>query len=216
MIVRRHDTRRRLAVLMVVMGCLAVRMAGAQDRMPPIPSERMTPAQKDAVAEFKAARGVDITGPFVPLLRSPELVNPTRALGDYLRFKPALPLRLSEFIILITAREWTQQYLWGVHYPAAIQAGLSPEIARAVAEGRRPVQMADDEALVYDLCAEVQRNHGVSDAVYARALSAFGEKGVLDAVSILGFYTFLAVPLNTARTPARGQGNDVPPLPSLP
>ena len=101
----------------------------------------------------------------------------------------------------------------GVHYPAAIQAGLAPDIAQAIAEGRRPARMADDEAVVYDLCVELQRTHGVSDMTYARAVSAFGEKGVTDAVSIVGFYTFLAMPLNTAHTPARG---DVPPLPPLP
>lgn len=181
--------------------------------MPPIPNDRMTDAQKAAAAEFKAARGSDINGPFVPLLRSPEMVNPARAMGDYLRFKTALPLRLSEFVILITAREWTQQYVWGVHYPAAIQAGLSPEIVRAVAEGRRPARMADDEALLYDLCVELQHNRSLSDATYARAVSALGEKGVMDAVSIVGFYTFLAMPLNAARTQARG---DAPPLLSLP
>ena len=98
----------------------------AQDRMPPLAAGALTEAQKKAIAEFKAARSVDISGPFVPLLRSPEVMNRARALGDYLRYKSSLPPRLSEFVILLTARRWTQQYEWNAHYPAAIQAGLVP------------------------------------------------------------------------------------------
>jgi 4-carboxymuconolactone decarboxylase len=196
-----------------VMGLLTTQTARAQDRMPPIPAEKMTEDQKAAAAAFKAARGSDISGPFVPLLRSPEMVDPTRVMGDYLRYKTSLPLKLSELAILITAREWTQQYIWGVHYPPAIQAGLSPEIARAVAEGRRPARMADDEALVYDVCMELQHYRGLSDATYARMVSAYGEKGVIDLASIVGFYTFIAMPLNIAHTPAR---SDAPPLAAIP
>ena len=81
--------------------------------MPPIPAGRLTDAQKKAIEEFKAARSTgDISGPFVPLLRSPEVMSRARAMGDYLRFKSSLPPRLSEFVILLTARRWTQQYEW--------------------------------------------------------------------------------------------------------
>src|SRR5438874_13164083 len=118
----------------------AARMAGivagaaAQDRMPPIPQDRMTEAQRAAVVEFKAARSADISGPFIPLLRSPEVMNRARAMGDYLRYKSALPPRLSEFVILLTARRWTQQYEWNAHHPLALQGGLSADIVKAVAE----------------------------------------------------------------------------------
>ena len=89
-----------------------------------------TPAQREAVEAFKTARGTEISGPFYPLLRSPELMTRTRAMGDYLRYKSALPPRLSEFVILLTAREWTQQYEWNAHYPIAVKAGVKREIAR--------------------------------------------------------------------------------------
>lgn len=174
----------------------------AGDRLPAIPAAQMTPAQQQAVADFKTARGVAVTGPFHPLLRSPELMTRTRAIGDYLRYKSALPPRLSEFVILMTARAWTQQYEWNAHYPIAIKAGLRPEVAQAVAEGRRPVAMAADEAALYDFCQELHRDKSVSDATYARAVSAFGEQAVVDAVGISGYYTMLAMVLNTARTPA--------------
>ena len=172
----------------------------AQTRMPPLPADRMTEAQKKAAAEFEAARGT-LSGPWAVILRSPEMINRARSLSDYLRFNSSLPPRLSEFVILITAREWTQQDQWNAHHSLAMKGGLNPEIAKAVAEGRRPEKMADDEAALYDFCIELHRNRSVSDATYARALAKFGEQGVVDAIGLSGWYTLVAMVLNTARTP---------------
>jgi 4-carboxymuconolactone decarboxylase len=168
--------------------------------MPPIPTDKLTEAQKKAAAEFEAARGA-LSGPWAVILRSPEMVNRARGLSDYLRFKSSLPPRLSEFVILITAREWTQQYEWNAHHPLAIKGGLNPEIAKAVAEGRRPEKMAEDEAALYDFCTELHRYRSVSDATYARALAKFGEQGIVDAIGLSGWYTLVAMVLNTSRTP---------------
>src|ERR1700733_6929931 len=108
----------------VLVLCGATIRVAAQDRMPPIPPDKMTDAPRTAVAEFKAARSAEVSGPFVPLLRSPEVMNRARAMGDYLRYKSTLPPRLSEFVILLTARRWTQQYEWHAHQPLALQGGL--------------------------------------------------------------------------------------------
>lgn len=172
----------------------------AQERMPPIPADKLTDAQKKAKAEFEAARG-SASGPWAVILRSPEMLNRARGLSDYLRFNSSLPPRLSEFVILITAREWAQNYEYNAHHPLAMKGGLSPEISKAVAEGRRPEKMADDEAALYDFCIELHRNRSVSDATYARAVAKFGEQGVVDAVGLSGWYTLVAMMLNTARTP---------------
>ena len=175
--------------------------AFAQDRLPPIPESQQTEAQKKAIAEFTAARKTGISGPFVPLLRSPEVMNRARAMGDYLRFNSVLPPRLSEFAILITARYWTQNYEWDAHNQLALQGGLSADIIKAIADGRRPDKMAADEEALYTFCDELHRNQSISDATYARAVSTFGEQGVIDIVGISGYYTLLAMVLNTARTP---------------
>ena len=175
--------------------------AGAQDRMPPIPADKLTDAQKKAIEEFKAARSVDISGPFVAMLRSPEVMNRARAMGDYLRFRSSLPPRLSEFVILLTARRWTQQYEWNAHAPLAVKGGLNADIVKAVAEGRRPEKLAEDEEIVYLLFDEIQRNQSVSDGTYARAVGKIGEQGVIDVMGITGYYTMLAMVMNTARTP---------------
>ena len=204
---------KRLFVSAVVIVGMAA-SSRAQDRMPPIPADKLTAAQKQAIEEFKAARSADISGPFVPLLRSPEVMSRARAMGDYLRFKSSLPPRLSEFVILLTARRWTQQYEWHVHQPLAVQGGLRAAIVEAIAAGRRPAAMADDEDAVYTLWDEVQRTQGATDATYARAVAMVGEQGVIDVLGIAGYYTTLAMVLNTARTPL--PDGVKPPLAPLP
>lgn len=197
---QKRSTKSGVVLLACVLSFSVWTTAEAQERMPPIPADKMTDAQKKAAAEFTAARG-NLSGPWAVLLRSPELVNRVRPVSDYLRFNSVLPPRLSEFVILITAREWAQQYEWNAHYPLALKGGLNPEVAKAIAEGRRPAKMAEDEEIAYDFCTELDNNHSVSDATYARALSKFGEQGIVDMVSLHGYYTLIAMVLNTARTP---------------
>jgi 4-carboxymuconolactone decarboxylase len=182
------------------------------DRMPPIPTEKWTDAQAKAAEEFARMRGQDVFGPFALMLRSPEVMLRAAAMGDYMRYKTALPPALNEFIILMTARHWSQQFEWHVHQPAALKAGLGPEIVAAVAKGRRPDAMSSDETIVYDFVAELLRLQNISDPTYAKAVGRFGEHGVIDMVGVAGYYSFLSMMMNTART-AVPANSDVPPLP---
>jgi len=169
--------------------------------MPPIPADKLSDAQKKATAEFVEGRGYDLRGPWVPLLRSPDMLLAAKRMSDYLRFKSPLPERLKEMMILITAREWTQQYVWNSHYPLALKAGLKREIADAIADSRRPAGMAEDEEIAFDLSTEILRLKRVSDPTYERAAAKFGEAAVIDLISIVGYYNLLAIVLNTTRTP---------------
>ena len=174
------------------------------NRMPPIPDAAMTPEQRDAVADYERTRaGARIEGPFVPLLRSPELLRHVQRVGAYLRYRSAVPPRLREMVILITARHWSQQFEWSIHAADARAAGLSPTVIDAIADGRRPANMAEDESALHDFCLELLRNQRVSDATYASALTQVGEPGVTDTVGLLGYYSLLAMVMNTARTPLR-------------
>jgi 4-carboxymuconolactone decarboxylase len=170
------------------------------ERLPALPPERFTEAQKAAAAEFEELRGTPVFGPFVPLLRSPELLRAANRMGLHLRYHSSLPLRINEFVILLVAREWSQKIEWHIHHPIALKAGLDPAVAAAVAEGRRPGHMADDEAVAWEFVTELHRNRGVSDPTYARALAAFGEEGVVELAGLCGYYGLLAMTMNLART----------------
>ena len=171
-----------------------------RERLAPIPDDKMTEAQKKAAAELSSGPRGSVRGPFQVLLRSPELMSPLQKVGEYLRFRCALDRRIAEMATLIAAREWTQLYEWSAHHPLALKAGLKPEIADAIAEGRRPSGMARDEEALYDLLTEVFRNKGVSDATYQRAIDVFGEQGVVELVALGGYYGTLAMLMNVART----------------
>ncbi len=173
---------------------------GCADRMPEIPSERQTDAQRKASAEFLAGRGMAVFGPFVPLLRSPEVMLRAKAMGDHLRFKSSLPPKLNEFAILLTARHWSQRYEWAIHQPLALKAGLSPEVATAVGEGRHPPRLDEDEQLVYGFLTELLNHQAVADPTYQAAVRRFGEQGTIDLVAVCGYYVFMAMVLNVART----------------
>ena len=178
----------------------------AEQRLPTIPPDRYTADQKKAAEEFLAARKVPVFGPFEPMMHSPEVMNLARSMGDYLRYHSSVGNTLSELIILITAREWSQDYEWYVHYPIALKAGISESIADAIADGRRPTGMSADEEIVYDLTAEILKNKRISDATFQRAERRFGKKGVVDMVGIAGYDTFLAMQLNMARYQFSGEG----------
>jgi 4-carboxymuconolactone decarboxylase len=169
-------------------------------RMAKIEPENMTEAQRQAAAELASGPRGEVRGPFNVLLRSPELMSPVQKVGEYLRFRCTLERRIAEMATLIAARHWTQVYEWSAHHPLALKAGLKPEIADAIAEGRRPTGMAKDEEIVYDLLTEVLQNKSVSDTTYAAALEQFGEQNLVDLVAIAGYYALLGMLMNVART----------------
>ena len=189
---------KRLALVTVLsLGGMSVM---AEDRMPEIPADQMTDAQKKAASEFAEGRGYAVRGPFAAMLRSPEVMLRAKAMGDYVRFKSTIPTQLNELAILITARQWCQNYEWQAHRPLAEKAGIRPEIAQAIADGRRPSSMSSDEEIVYDFSMELHTNKSVSDATYKRALAKFGEQGIIDLTAANAYYTFNAMMLNVART----------------
>lgn len=173
--------------------------AWASDRLPTIPPERYSPEQRAAAADFETARKAKVFGPFEPLMHSPQVMTLARSMGDYLRFHSALGNTLSELVILVTAREWTQDFEWWYHCPIALKAGIAKETADAIADGRRPTGMSADEEMVYDYATELMKTRRVSDRTFAKVKARFGEKGVVDLTGIAGYYTFLAMQLNAAQ-----------------
>ncbi len=176
------------------------------ERMPALAPEAMNEAQQAAAqALIDGPRGA-VFGPFNALLRSPELMNRLQKVGEYLRFNSALAPRISEFVIMLVSRQWSQQFAWGLHYPLALKADVCEETLDALAEGGRPTGMAPDEEVAYDFCDELAYTHGVSDVTYERAVAAFTEAGVIDMMSLVGYFTTVSMIMNVARTPPQADG----------
>ena len=191
----------------------------AQERLGPIPVEQMTEAQKTAYDGFVDARGGDPFGFWWGYMRVPEVLLPFLDIQTYIHGvveteQGAIGEKLTHFAMLIVARQWTQQVIWDLHDKAAIESGLRPEILEALAAGRRPPNMTDDEAIVYDFCIELQRNHGISDPTYDRMLARFGERGIAEVTLLQGEYTIMSMFMNVARTPL--DPGTPPPLPLFP
>ncbi len=173
----------------------------SSERMPPLSTQQMTESQKIAASTLASGPRGCIFGPFSVLLRSPEFLNRAQILGEYLRFHSALPAHLREMTMLIVGKEWNQPYIWYIHEPIALKAGVPLAIITAIAQGKRPVHMKKDESAVYDFSMELLRDHAVSDQTYKAVKDLFGEQGVIDLVGINGYFAMLAMSLNVARTP---------------
>jgi 4-carboxymuconolactone decarboxylase len=170
------------------------------ERLPPIPEARQSDAQRRVAAALIAGPRGRLSGPFIALLRSPELCERTQRLGEYLRFESIVPQRLRELAILSTARHWHQNYEWQAHAPIAERLGISRRLIDALATEALPEGLESDEAIVLNFCAELHQSRAVSDAVYLQALSLLGEDGVIELCGICGYYALLAMVLNVART----------------
>lgn len=184
------------------------------DRLPPIPEDQWNDLQRHYAQEIIEGPRGSLISPFVPLLRSPELMAHAQRMGEYLRYRSALPLRLSELAILITARHWAQQVEWSIHAPIAEREGVATATILAIAEGRHPTGLPNDEAVLYAFSTELHQNRSVSDQTWAEATQLFGEQGVVDLIGINGYYSFLSMVMNASRTPAPRSTAD--PLPNLP
>jgi 4-carboxymuconolactone decarboxylase len=191
----------KFAMVVSALALTAV-IASAQDRLPPIPMDKMNAAQKKAAADYRELQNSDPSGPpWSVLLRVPDMLAPSLQMRLHNRKNSALTAKLTELAILIAARHWTANFEWNAHAGAALQAGVSQATLTAIADGRRPENMTAEEEVLYAFCSELLQNQSVSDPTYARALAAFGESGVVEAASLEGYYSYLAIVMNAARSP---------------
>ena len=143
----------------------------------------MTLRQREAYEGIVSGPRKGAAGPFNALLRSPDVADRVQRVGEYVRFQTTIPAPLNELAILITGRFWSAQYEFWAHSRLARTAGLPDAIIDAVAEGRRPAPMSDDERIVYDFCTEMFRDKAVSDAAFKAVVERFGEQGVIDLIA---------------------------------
>jgi 4-carboxymuconolactone decarboxylase len=197
----------RVSAISIVLAGSALALTG--ERFAVIPLDKMTPAQRTVADAIMSGPRGRMSGPFNAWLRNPELADRLQKVGEYVRFNTSLDKRLNEMAILMTAQHWGTQYEWFAHAPLAIKAGLDPAIVAAIGSGRKPDNMKDDEAIVWEFTTQLRRDHGVDDAIYTKAVEKFGEPGVMDLVAVNGYYDVVSMTLNVAHV-APPSGAELP------
>ncbi len=184
------------------------------DRFRPLTYDEMTPPQRTLIEHLLAGERAGTGGPFNVFLRSPEMGDIAQQLGAHIRFHSSLPRRLNEMAILIVARDWTAQYQWYAHKRLALQAGLQPDVVGAIAAGRRPTGLQPDEQALYTFETELIERKEVSDATFKAAVTALGERGIVDLIGLMGYYQIVSMALNVDRYPLPdGAKPELPPSP---
>ena len=186
----------RASALCVLFAGSALALTG--ERFAEIPLDKMTPEQRTVAEAIMSGPRKGMSGPFNAWLRSPVLADRLQKVGEYIRFNSSLDKRVNEMAIIMTAQHWGSQYEWYAHAPLAIKAGLDPSIVAAIGAGRKPDNMKDDEAIVWEFTTQLRRDHGVDDTIYAKAVAKFGENGVMDLVAVNGYYDVVSMTLNVA------------------
>ena len=170
-------------------------------RVPVLQVEELTPEQKRIYDEIAGPRGGVVRGPFPIWLRNPDLADRANQLGNTLRLHAKLEKRLFELMVLTIARHWSAQYEWYSHAKSALKAGISPEIVEAVRDRRLPEFGREDERLVYEIITELVETRTLSQPSYDRVLAALGLDLLIELITAAGFYTMVAMVLNTFDAP---------------
>jgi 4-carboxymuconolactone decarboxylase len=171
---------------------------GKPPRFPQLTMDQLDEAQKPLGEQIMKVSSVGLGGPYNPMIRSPVLGQRLYDLFYYLRWQTSVPTKLNEFAILIIGRQWRSQVEWYAHAPLAAKAGLSAEIIADLKAGKRPSNMAEDEAVVYDFVTELTSTQKVSDETYARTRNAFNDQQIVDLTAVAGNYVMVAMLLAMA------------------
>ena len=169
-----------------------------EPRFPQLTMDQLDAKQKPLGEQVMKVSSVGLAGPYNPMMRSPVLGQKLFDLFAYLRWDTSVPTKLNEFAIIIVGRQWRSQVEWFAHAPLAQKAGLSPEIIADLKANKRPANMAEDEAVVYDFVTELTTTHKVSDETYARAKKIFNDQQIVDLTAVAGNYVMVAMLLAMA------------------
>jgi len=171
---------------------------GKEPRFPQLTMDQLDEKQRPLGEQVMKVSSVGLAGPYNPMMRSPLLGQRLFDLFHYLRWETSVPTKLNEFSILIIGRQWRSQVEWYAHAPLAAKAGLSPDIIAELKANKRPSNMTEDEAVVYDFVTELTTKQKVSDETFASAKKIFSDQQIIDLTAVAGNYVMVAMMLAMA------------------
>ncbi|RTZ41788.1 carboxymuconolactone decarboxylase family protein [Candidimonas sp. SYP-B2681] len=160
------------------------------------PEADMTPEQAAVCAEVVAGPRGKVPAPMIAWVRNPELSRRGQKLGELLRFDTTLEAHLTELAILVCARHWTSHHEWKAHKALGLKAGLDPDMIAAIAARRVPKLPDSRYRAVYDVSSLLLATGKVPDDAYQYGIEHLGERGMVELVSVLGYYCWVSLTLN--------------------
>jgi 4-carboxymuconolactone decarboxylase len=170
-------------------------------------SNSMSTEQREIADRLTRGPRKGVVGPFIPLLQTPNLLNLLEPLGAELRFRSHLDARIRELVICAVARHTSNQFEWTAHVPLALEAGVSRSTLSAVQEDRIPVGLPEDERLALDFALHVLGTHGTPDSLFDEARTSFGDEGIIELTTLIGYFVTVCWIMNVARTTSHGDAD---------
>ncbi|WP_042883254.1 hypothetical protein [Cupriavidus necator] len=171
-------------------------------RFPELAPDEMTPRQREVAAAIGERRVGGLSGPYMPLIYSPEVADRAQLLGDYLRFNLRVPERLRVLAVLVAAgRHRGSDAASFLHLDTVQESGLAASTISALCNGHRPDGMTSDEEMVYEYCMELTRSGRVKGVTYDKLAARLGAEICLELVAVCGYASFLSMVVNVTESP---------------
>jgi 4-carboxymuconolactone decarboxylase len=137
-----------------------------------------------------------LTGPFNAFLHAPDVGRRLSALGATLRFGTSIERRLSEVAIITVGARWRAEFEWYAHSAMAREHGVPDAVVDAIGRGEDPPFEADDERTVYAAARQLMLDGHLDPDIYAAAQQLLGDTGLVELVSLCGYYSLISFVLN--------------------
>lgn len=167
-------------------------------RYPAIDLATSSPEQTQAAEEIASGPRGEVSGPFLPLLHAPELARRIQKVGEYLRFDSSLPKNILECAIVTVGRHWSCAYECRFHEPLALAAGVPQAVLNGLEGGLDLPSFPVEYRAVIGFCRQALRTGVVAEAEFRAVETRYGLQGTLELLAVCGYYSTLAMVLNTA------------------
>jgi len=177
-------------------------------RLPELRRDDLDPAGQDVWDRIVGTRGHELvtetgglSGPFNAFLHAPDIGRRLASLGAALRFGTSIERRLTEVAIITVGSQWKAEFEWWAHATMARRHGVADAAVDAIGRGEEPAFEADDERAVYAVASELGRTGQLSQASYDAACALLGDTGMVELVTLCGYYTLISFLLNAFEVP---------------
>ena len=183
-------------------------------RLSPLTRDQLTPEQRSVLEDIEngprgnGRKGIGLIGPFGALVRAPAVGSEVQALGAAVRFASKLPENIKEIAICTAGAFYQAKFEFSAHRQLAKNAGVDEQCIEQIRVGKQP-ELKGDELSSYQIANDLLQNHTLSDKTYSAGVAAFGESGVIELVTTVGYYGLICFTLNSFHIPLE-KGMDDP------